>query len=55
MKSVSIGRFIVPVALTKIPAIGLWGIWCSVGIVWSLSGVTAWMRYMSYKKVYEKM
>jgi Na+-driven multidrug efflux pump len=50
-----IGRFIVPIALTRIPAIGLWGIWWSVGIVWSLSGITAWMRYMSYKKVYENM
>lgn len=50
-----IGRFIVPVALTRVPAIGLWGIWWSVGIVWSLSGITAWMRYMSYKKVYENM
>ncbi|SFB72916.1 MATE family efflux transporter [Butyrivibrio sp. YAB3001] len=45
-----IGRFIVPILLTKIPAIGLWGIWWSVGIVWAISGVTAWMRYVSFKK-----
>ena len=45
-----IGRFIVPVLLTQIAAIGLWGIWWSVGIVWSMSGVTAWMRYLGYKK-----
>ncbi len=45
-----IGRFIVPVMLTRIPAIGLWGIWWSVGIVWAMSGLTAWMRYVAYKK-----
>lgn len=45
-----IGRFLVPVMLCSVAAIGLWGIWWSVGIVWSLSGITAWMRYVSYKK-----
>lgn len=44
-----IGRFTVPFILTAIPAIGLWGIWWSVGIVWFLSGFTAWLRY-KYKK-----
>lgn len=45
-----LGRFIVPIALTSIPFIGLWGIWWSVGIVWAISGLTAWMRYVYYKK-----
>ena len=45
-----IGRFIVPVLLTQISFIGLWGIWWSVGIVWSMSGFTAWLRYVWYKK-----
>ena len=45
-----IGRFIVPIALTTIPFIGLWGIWWSVGIVWFISGLTAWMRYVYYKR-----
>lgn len=44
------GRFIVPVMMVGIPAIGLWGIWWSVGIVWAISGVTALARYLSYKK-----
>ena len=43
------GRFIVPVALTGIATIGVWGIWWSVGIVWAISGLTAWMRYIGYK------
>lgn len=43
-----IGRFIVPVALTGIATIGLWGIWWSVGIVWFLSGFTAWLRYLQF-------
>ncbi len=45
-----IGRFFVPVALTSIAVIGLWGIWWSVGIVWFMSGFTAWLRYVWYKK-----
>ena len=44
-----VGRFFVPVIMTAIPAVGLWGIWWSVGIVWLLSGLTAWLRYI-YKK-----
>ena len=44
-----IGRFTVPFIMTAIPALGLWGIWWSVGIVWFLSGFTAWLRYI-YKK-----
>jgi Na+-driven multidrug efflux pump len=44
-----IGRFFVPVIMTAIPAVGLWGIWWSVGIVWLLSGLTALLRYI-YKK-----
>ncbi len=45
-----IGRFFVPVMLTGIAAIGLWGIWWSVGIVWAISAVTAWWRYLYFKK-----
>jgi putative MATE family efflux protein len=45
-----IGRFIVPGMLTGFATIGLWGIWWSVGIVWFISGWTAWLRYVGYKK-----
>jgi len=45
-----IGRFFVPIVLTMIATIGLWGIWWSVGIVWFMSGLTAWIRYVWYKK-----
>ncbi len=44
-----IGRFTVPFILTAIPLIGLWGIWWSVGIVWFLSALTAWLRYLWMK------
>lgn len=40
-----IGRFAVPIMLTGVAAIGVWGIWWSVGIVWFISGFTAWLRY----------
>ncbi len=49
-----IGRFIVPIMLVSIPAIGLWGIWWSVGIVWSMAGITAFMRYLSFRKKLEE-
>lgn len=45
-----IGRFTVPILLTGIAAIGLWGIWWSVGVVWGLSGLTAWWRYLYQRK-----
>ena len=45
-----IGRFFVPVLMTSIPFIGVWGIWWSVGVVWFLSGFTAWLRYRYCRK-----
>ena len=45
-----IGRFTVPFILTAIPIIGVWGIWWSVGIVWFMSGATAYLRYIFVKK-----
>ena len=45
-----LGRFVVPVILVAIPLIGVWGIWWSVGIVWFLSALTAWLRYLYMKK-----
>ncbi|MCR5460949.1 MAG: MATE family efflux transporter [Acetatifactor sp.] len=46
----AIGRFVVPAAMVGIPVIGVWGIWWSVGIVWAVSGITACMRYVYFKK-----
>lgn len=45
-----IGRFTIPFILISIPAIGVWGIWSSVGIVWFMAGFTAWLRYLQMKK-----
>lgn len=45
-----LGRFTVPILLTMIPMFGVWGIWWSVGIVWFFSGLTAWLRYLWFKK-----
>lgn len=45
-----LGRFTVPFLLTSIPAIGVWGIWWSVGVVWSMAGISAWFRYLYYRK-----
>lgn len=44
-----IGRFIIPIILTRIPSIGVWGIWWSVGIVWFMAGASAYLRYLFEK------
>lgn len=43
-------RLTFPIILTSIATIGLWGVWWSVGITWLLSGFTAYLRYLQYKK-----
>jgi Na+-driven multidrug efflux pump len=43
-----IGRFTIPILMTKYMGMGSIGIWVSAGVVWVLSGVTAWMRYYTY-------
>lgn len=43
-------RLTFPVILTGMALFGLWGIWWSVGITWFLSGLTAYLRYIQYKK-----
>ena len=50
-----IGRFTFPILMTKIPFFGVWGIWWSVGVVWLLSGVTAWGRYLGFRRKTLKM
>ena len=40
-----IGRFTIPILLTSFLGFGAKGIWLSAGIVWAISGVTAWIRY----------
>ncbi len=42
-----IGRFTVPILLTSYLGIGESAIWLATGIVWLLSGVTAWIRYVT--------
>ncbi len=39
-----LGRFTVPILLTQYMGLGAIGIWISTGIVWFLSGSTAWLR-----------
>ena len=48
-----IGRFTIPLLMTKYMGFGEMGIWLSSGIVWVISGVTAWMRY--YKHLHSRI
>ncbi len=43
-----IGRFTLPVLMTRYMGMGSTGIWVSAGVVWVVSGVTAWFRYYTY-------
>lgn len=43
-----IGRFTIPFLLTAYLGFGVPGIWLSSGIVWFISGATAWLRYWTY-------
>lgn len=45
-----IGRVTIPFLITPIPFIGVWGIWLTEGLVWVISGVTAYWRYLVIKK-----
>ena len=43
-------RLLIPLPMTSIPALGVWGIWWSVGVTWTVSAVTALMRYAFVKR-----
>ncbi len=43
-----IGRFTIPLFMTAYLGFGEKGIWLSCGVVWFLSGFTAWLRYLFY-------
>ena len=42
-----VGRFTVPILFTRYLGMGATGIWVSAGIVWAISGITAWMRLVA--------
>jgi len=43
-----IGRFTIPALFCSYLGFGKTGIWISSGVVWLISGVTAWIRYLTY-------
>ncbi len=43
-----IGRFTLPLLMTKYMGMGATGIWISAGVVWVISGGTAWWRYYTH-------
>lgn len=43
-------RLIFPAFMTALPLMGVWGIWWSVGATWFISGLTAYLRYVWYKR-----
>ncbi len=47
-------RFILPVVMTGIAWIGVWGIWWSTGLSWLISAAFCIWRYASWKKKYFK-
>ena len=45
-----IGRILIPGGMTRIPAIGVWGIWWSAGLVWLVSAFFCLLRYLLWKR-----
>ena len=45
-----IGRITIPVFMTMVPVIGVWGIWWSTALTWVISAVFCVWRYVSWKK-----
>ncbi|HEX3037417.1 MAG TPA: MATE family efflux transporter [Oscillospiraceae bacterium] len=43
------GRIGLAAPLTKIGAIGVWGVWLATGLTWLITGVASWMRYLNGK------
>lgn len=43
-----VGRFTIPIFVTKFMGLEEPGIWLATGIVWVLSGATAWLRYFAH-------
>ena len=50
-----IGRFTIPLLMTSYMGFGAMGIWLSAGVVWALSAVTAWIRYIQYSRKHIKL
>ena len=47
-----IGRFTIPLLLTSYLGFRETGIWWSTGVIWLISGLTAWIRYAFYRSSY---
>lgn len=45
-----IGRITIPIFLTMIPFIGVWGIWWATALTWLISAVFCVWRYISWRK-----
>lgn len=43
-----IGRFTIPICFCSYLGFGANGIWISAGVVWVVSAITAWIRYLTY-------
>ncbi len=49
-----VGRFTIPILLTQYMGMGAIGIWLATGLVWVLSGSTAWMRLFTSPIIRQK-
>ncbi len=45
-----VGRLTIPIAITSISFIGIWGIWWSTGAIWVISALFCLVRYYSWRK-----
>jgi len=45
-----LSRIFLPMLMTLIPTVGMWGIWWTAGLAWFISAVFCVLRYLSWRK-----
>ncbi|MBO5502285.1 MAG: MATE family efflux transporter [Clostridia bacterium] len=43
-------RIGLPLLLVAVTSIGMWGIWWTTGLTWTISGIVCFLRYLSWRK-----
>ncbi len=47
-------RIFLPLLLVMIPTVGLWGIWWTTGLTWTISGIACFCRYLWWRRKTER-
>ena len=50
-----VSRVAFAIGLTAIPFIGMWGIWLTTGLTWTITGIVSMARYHKGKWIYKSV